>query len=629
MKKQFLLIFIFCIIQSLAFAADTLRLAGPDERWIIEYLSEYKDCSKKEAISSLLQKFKNNQFTDVKKGYVSNVVNRGITNCNYWFALTLHNESDKPQDYLWNFYNEGIRLTLYEADEKLQIAVREESVSHHIPRNERSVPLRSLSFRISMMPGETKTLLVKTEPIGRKNLYFPTDISTEADILWWELDYSFLLGRYYGFFFFAAIFNFCLFVFLRKRFYGVMLGYVLSLLSFNLVEYLHDLYIIPNYLYPLWSHIPRTFFLGLTLYFNVKIFQDFIQLRKHLPVLNKYLNITGNVVLVSTLLFLLFHVPGLFSESLLHNLKVYFNVILLIQVAFLLVGIILSVRQKIPYVWHYLGGNSLLFGSMVIYLLNNTFKIIHLRQFVMPGNMILAFAFEVVYLMIIFSLKYKKDFDEFSGNLAKAEKERTKLTTELISIQEKERMRVAQDIHDGIGGSLQAFRLLLGQEKLENQAKLNGILKDINTEFKHLIHQLSPRSLKTNGLFATIEKDVSVYGNSPLIKLNLIGDESVIPWEMKINVYRIYQELLTNALKHAVNLSSVIISVAIDEDEIRLMIEDDGKQKIAPEHFQQTEGSGIANIRSRIAYYSGEIYIESTNQGTSIIINIPIYNSAL
>lgn len=627
MKFFLLFAFLFAGVLSKGSTGDTLRLNGVYDGWLPEYLQVYKDCSQKENSATILEKFKRGAFQKVKKGYVSNVVNYGITDCHHWFALIIHNESDRTQDYLWNFYNEGILFTFYETNENLSGFKREESVSHTVSRKERAVPLRSMSFRISILPGETKTLLVKTELTGRKNLYFPTDISTEADILWWELDYSFLLGRYFGFFFFAAVFNLCLFAILRKRFYGVMLVYILSLLSFNLVEYLHDLYIIPDQIYPFWSQIPRSVFLSFALIFNIKVFQNFTQLKKYFKPLNHYLSIANNVVLAITLFFLICQLSGLFPTHFLHELKIYFNWILFALILFFIVSIVLALKKKVPYVWHYLGGNSLLFISIVLYFFNHTFQIIHLRQFIMPGNMIFAFAFEVVYLMIVFTLKYKKDFDQFSTNLLQAEDERRILTEELISTQEKERMRVAQDIHDGIGGSLQAFRFLLSQEKLENGEKLQSVLKDINVDFKQLIHKLSPRSLKSNGLFKTIQEDVAIYKNNPTVDLNLIGEEMHIPWGMKINVYRIYQELFTNALKHAKEVSCIGISIAIDKDEVRLMVEDDGKEEIESEKFENASGLGFDNIRSRIAYYNGEIHIHSSSEGTSIIINLPIQNT--
>lgn len=624
MRKLFISLLLTCLFFGQSFAFDTLRLTGPNDHWLPEYLAEFKDCTTEETASSLLDKYKKNAFSKVKKGKVSNVINRGVTPCVYWFALVVNNSSDRKEDYLWNFYNEGIKFTLYEADLNSGNILKEESISHHLSKNQRSVPLRSMSFRITMVPGETKTLFVKAEPLGRKNLYFPTDISTEADILWWELDFSFLLGRYYGFFFFAAIFNFCLFIILRKRFFGDMLGYVLSLLAFTMVEYLHDLYLIPEMIYPYWAKTPRIFFLGMALYFNIRVFQDFVQLKKYLPKFDKHLRIIGDIALAAASLFLFLNISNLLSIETRHHIKVYYNIFLLFQLVVFLIGIIVAAKKKLAYIWHYLGGNSLIFISVILYILNNTFEVIHLRQFFKPGNLIFALSFEVVYLMIVFALKYKNDFDQFTRHIKKVEQERIQLTSELISTQEKERMRVAQDIHDGIGGSLQAFRMLLGQEKLQNEEKLNSILKTINSDFKHLIHQLSPKNLKTLGLFPTIENEISRFGDSPTVELNLIGNESFLPWEMKINVYRIYQELTTNALKHAKNLTTLSISIAIDVDEIRLMVEDDGKQKIPTDEFEKNTGFGMGNIRARVAYYNGNMHIDSTSKGTAIIIHLPI-----
>ncbi|MBA5630069.1 ATP-binding protein [Moheibacter lacus] len=627
MKTLFLWIFSLCWGFSFASKGDTLRLTGAYNGYLPDYLRIKVDCSKDASFEQLLEQFKNGEFERVNKGNVSNVVNIGVTDCNHWFALVVKNESEKPEDYLWGFYNDGIQFTLYEINKGLDGFERKERLSHSMSRAERQVPLRSLSYRISMQPGESKLLLVKTELVGRNNLYFPTDISTETDILWWELDYSFLLGRYFGFFFFAAIFNFILFIILRKKFYGMMMGYLLSLIAFNLIEYLHDLYLIPGWLYPFWSKIPKEFFLGLILIFNIKVFQNFINLKKSLPKLNRILEISVSAVLVISMLYFLIFTSGWVADFSVSGLKLFYNAILILLVGIFLFCIFIAVRNKINYVWHYLGGNILLFASLIIYLLNHNFPFFHLKQFIMPGNLIFSLAFEIVYLMIIFMLKYKKDFDEFSRSLIRVENERKLLTEELISVQEKERMRIAQDIHDGIGGAFQAFRFLLSQENLKNGDKLQSVLKEINSDFKQLIHRLSPKGLQSHGLFKTIEADALIYEDVPKVELNLIGDESLIPLSMKINLYRIYQELFTNALKHANQLTHVYISIAVDTEDVRLMVEDNGSQQVNSTLFQSSDGHGLSNIRSRIAYYKGDIHIHSSITGTTIIVNLPFPNT--
>src|SRR5690606_19558752 len=142
-----------------------------------------------------------------------------------------------------------------------------------------------------------------------------------------------------------------------------------------------------------------------------------------------------------------------------------FVAILLLQVLYLLVNIVVSALRKTPYIGHYLIGNSLLFLSVILYLLNS-FHLLYLPQIFLPGNIIFSFAVETIYLMIVFTVKYKRDFDRFAKEITAGERRRKRLAAGLISVQERERQRIAQDIHDGIGGSLQGLRLMLAGENL-------------------------------------------------------------------------------------------------------------------------------------------------------------------
>src|SRR5690606_15173793 len=214
-----------------------------------------------------------------------------------------------------------------------------------------------------------------------------------------------------------------------------------------------------------------------------------------------------------------------------------------------------------------------------------------------PGNIIFAFAFESAYLMIVFAVKYKRDVDKFVRDLTIGEERRAKLTVELLTTQEKERQRIARDIHDGIGGTLQALRLMLSQEKLNAEKGINDTIKGLNDEFRHLVYQIAPKHLDSLGLFGVIERDATFYSPHPQITCYLEGDERLLPWDLKINVYRIYQELLTNALKHGQGLTTVDIQLLIDEDAVTILVENDYSTDLKR---KGDTGNGVTNIRSRI-----------------------------
>ncbi|WP_344672739.1 ATP-binding protein [Sphingobacterium kyonggiense] len=600
------------------YGAEPLRLPGANDIRIIPYLSEYIDCSCSENASEVLKKWKAGQF---KKLSGATVVNKGVTDCVHWFALHVINDSKYRENYLWSFYNDGIKFNVFELDSLGNKIIRSTQGSHFQRLSERDVPIRPVSFEFPMEAAEEKVFLLRTEVFGRQNLYFPTDISTKSDILIYELGFSFLLGRYFGFFFFAIVFNLCLFLILKKRFYAMMLGYISSLLAFNMIEYLHDVYVIPDGLYAVWTQIPKLTFLALTLYFNVYVFMTFVQQKKYFPNLSKKLILLNKLVLSATLIYLLLHFALNSNTYLVRVFQLIFAALLLTQTAFLLVNIWYCIKGKSPYIFHYLLGNSLIFLSVVMYLLN-TFDIFYFPQFVRPGNIIFAFSVEIIYLMIVFSVKYKQDFDHFVADLAFAENKRRMLALELVMIQEKERSRIAQDIHDGIGGTLQGLRLLLSAEQLQQKNKVQEMLKDINGDFKRLIHQLAPKNLKSLGLCGSIQHDALTYGSVPKIELQCFGDEKVMPFDMKIHLFRIYQELITNALKHAIGVTLIEVDLAIDDHEVRLLVQDNG-QGVATCMPENGNGIGMHSIRSRVDYYRGTFDFYLTKSGCSAQVIIP------
>ena len=600
------------------YGAEPLRLPGANDIRIIPYLSEYIDCSCSENASQVLLKWKTGQF---KRLSDATVVNKGVTDCVHWFALHVINDSKHREKYLWSFYNDGIKFNVFELDSLRNKIIRTAQGSHFQRLSEREVPIRPVSFELPMEAGEEKFLLLRTEVFGRQNLYFPTDISTKSDILIYELGFSFLLGRYFGFFFFAIVFNLCLFLILKKRFYAMMLGYISSLLAFNMIEYLHDVYVVPDELYAVWTQIPKLTFLALALYFNVYVFMTFVQQKKYLPKLSKKLILLNKLVLTATLIYLLLHLALNSNTHLVRVFQLIFAALLLTQTVFLLVNIWYCIKGKSPYIFHYLLGNSLIFLSVVMYLFN-TFDIIYFPQFIRPGNIIFAFSVEIIYLMIVFTVKYKKDFDHFVADLAFAENKRRQLALELVMIQEKERSRIAQDIHDGIGGTLQGLRLLLSAEQLQQKNKVQEMLKDINGDFKRLIHQLAPKNLKSLGLCGSIQHDASSYGSVPKIELQCFGDEKVMPFDMKIHLFRIYQELITNALKHALGVTLIEVDLAIDDHEVRLLVHDNG-QGVATCIPENGHGIGMHSIRSRVDYYRGTFDFYLTKSGCSAQVIIP------
>lgn len=205
----------------------------------------------------------------------------------------------------------------------------------------------------------------------------------------------------------------------------------------------------------------------------------------------------------------------------------------------------------------------------------------------------------------------------------------------MITGQEEERKRIARELHDGLGGLLFTARLKMQKIqadiddlpglKLYDQAE--EMIVAASEEVRRISHAMMPESLINQGLVVTLEDLVSDLRQSTSLNINFYtaGIVERLPIKIASNVYRIIQELTSNAVKHA-DASMIFIQVVRANDTLQITIEDDGK---GIEIENPKEGIGLENVRSRVAFMAGQIEIISSKimGGTSIEILIPIIHS--
>jgi len=199
---------------------------------------------------------------------------------------------------------------------------------------------------------------------------------------------------------------------------------------------------------------------------------------------------------------------------------------------------------------------------------------------------------------------------------------------QLAAWQERERMRVAADLHDSIGSSLCTIRLKLqeaiGQIREDTPncslAPLEAIASDIATamdEVRRVARDIRPAILDDLGIVATIgwlcrELERSQAGVHIAVQCDL--KEADVPNPLKTPVFRILQEGLNNTLKHS-GARNVRVALGQVEDEIRLTIEDDGKglDVVNVLHgLDDNKHFGILNMRHRANSSGGSLSIRSS-----------------
>lgn len=199
----------------------------------------------------------------------------------------------------------------------------------------------------------------------------------------------------------------------------------------------------------------------------------------------------------------------------------------------------------------------------------------------------------------------------------------------VIQSQEKERSRVAMDLHDGFGQLISALRISINKKKPEGN-EADELLDKMYASLKNIAFDLMPQTLMDKGLTEAIDELCFQLNNLGGIEFKMTAfeiDESQIE-DHKVGVYRVIQEIVSNIIKYA-SASKVQISLTGLENELNIMIEDDGNG-FDPQVLLHGSGNGWRNITSRLDLMKGSIEVDSTNgrKNTSVAIVVPYANQA-
>lgn len=224
-------------------------------------------------------------------------------------------------------------------------------------------------------------------------------------------------------------------------------------------------------------------------------------------------------------------------------------------------------------------------------------------------------------LIIIFrDLTEKKEHQRLTRELQKQ-----KLAA-LIEGQETERSRIAKDLHDGLGQILNAIKMNVSL-LVDNKQKANDLdklLDEAIQESVRISENLLPAKLKDFDLATCLRslcKNMNETGRVP-IKFETGGISVNLDQKRKVNLYRIAQEGITNAIKHA-RATEISVRLEGKPAAIQLSIRDNGKG-INPS-LDDRSHNGLINIRERAEILEGKLSIDSNPQkGTLIVIDAPI-----
>lgn len=204
------------------------------------------------------------------------------------------------------------------------------------------------------------------------------------------------------------------------------------------------------------------------------------------------------------------------------------------------------------------------------------------------------------------------------------------LTT--IDSQEKERKRIASDLHDGVGAMLSAAKLNLNmlrsgaipkEELMEALGETKDMIDETIETVRRISKDLLPSSLDVFGLSKAVEELCEKLDNPKTrVKYEAHGDEVALTKQQELLVYRMIQELINNALKHA---EASVIRVNINwEESLTVTVHDDGKGFNVEEiRGDIKRGVGLYSIENRAGLIGGSVVFKSQpGEGTTVNIYI-------
>ncbi|MEQ8240047.1 MAG: sensor histidine kinase [Cyclobacteriaceae bacterium] len=195
----------------------------------------------------------------------------------------------------------------------------------------------------------------------------------------------------------------------------------------------------------------------------------------------------------------------------------------------------------------------------------------------------------------------------------------------LIEGQEKERKRLSQELHDGLGPLFTTIKFKLENLKIEEKelSDIKEMVDNTIQEIRNMSYNLMPPTLSDFGVSVALKRYVSLSNQSSgfTIKFQdeLLPNKSKLNDQINIGLFRICQELINNSIKHSRG-KNIIFTITEFKDRVSLFYQDDG---VGIKNLGANEGFGLRNIMERVEVLNGEIVFTS-QEGMQVEIDIPI-----
>jgi signal transduction histidine kinase len=207
------------------------------------------------------------------------------------------------------------------------------------------------------------------------------------------------------------------------------------------------------------------------------------------------------------------------------------------------------------------------------------------------------------------------------------------LSNHLQSVREEEKTRIAREVHDELGQSLTALKMDLvclkdelpdPQPELQERVQsMSGLIDSTITSVQRISSELRPQILDVMGLCEAIAWQAKEYQKRTQLHFDLNCEHIPLNKELTTDLFRIFQEALTNIVRHA-QANRVGVSFHQQDGSLTMQIEDDGRG-IPPEKIEDYQSLGLIGIRERVLFLGGDVeFLGEPGKGTKVVVKIPL-----
>jgi signal transduction histidine kinase len=550
--------------------------------------------------------------------YPKKYLTAGTTDNYYWLLFTVKNNLPDNATFYFELNNPGINVAkVYKRSVNGFQLVGE--AGDHLPFGTRPLRYYDLVFPLQLDAGETATIIALLDNTGDNvdclpQLYDANTFNEKAE------RYYIVMGAITGIMLTAFILNLFLGITLRDKLHLLYALYVMAMLfEMYILQGIDMQYIYPDK--PALSDIFKYLAPATALTLMAFVMQLFLrQTRK-----NSRLKIMVDLVkyfiilLIPAFLIIYFYFPearntrGLYQQV--------FAITLALQLLLFLLSALEKVWQHYKPAYFYLAAIIYLWYGAIQYVITimggDTKEMIEKQ----PNDLQIGIITETIIVFLGIIYRYNLFKKENQSLLLTIKNDKIKFTEQIISTQEEERKRIAEDLHDELGSNLAAIKLSVQKLPVDKNiyASIINMLDEASADVRNISHNLMPPGFAKTKLGDLLTYYYQQLNNEGNIKFNFhcLGYDRQFSKNDELMIYRILMELTSNIIKHA-NATESTIQLLYQDAHLEIIAEDNGAGFSAT----QNPGIGMSSIRSRVDYLAGDMNIDSGNSGTTTIIHI-------